>query len=200
MASRLKSISAIADADADTRDDPAFLADYDPAPTRARRDGWTAERQRTFLTVLAETGCVSEACNHAGVSSRSAYRLRQHPAAAAAFAAGWDQALRLATLRLTTVAYERAIRGTVREFWRDGERVAETRTPSDRLLIFLLTHLLPRGGEAPSRMDGFDRALAEVRAGFPDALGRLTDQEVDMVPLESRDFFGTPPGDPTESW
>ena len=76
-----------------------------------------------------------------GVSSRSAYRLRQR-AAAVDFARGWDQALRLATLRLTTIAFERAVRGTFREFWRNDELVATTRTPSDKLLTFLLGHLL----------------------------------------------------------
>ena len=179
--------------------DPAVLADYRPVPqTLARRDGWTAERQRTFLTVLAETGCISEACGQAGVSSRSAYRLRQRPDAAA-FANAWDQALRLATLRLTTIAFERAVKGTVREFWKEGERVAETRSPSDKLLMFLLTHLLPRG-EQPSRLDAFDAALAEVRSGFPAALDRLADHAVEMVPVASRDFFPTAPGDPSEDW
>lgn len=177
----------------------AALADYRPVDqTRARHDGWTAERQRTFLTVLAETGCISEACAQAGVSSRSAYRLRQR-ADAVAFANAWDQALRLATVRLTTVAFERAVKGTVRELWRGGERVAETRAPSDKLLMFLLQHLLPRGRE-PSRLDAFDATVAEVRAGFPAALERLADHEVPMVPLESRDFFTGAPGDPREDW
>ena len=31
-------------------------------PVAHRRDGWTPERQRTFLATLAETGCVSAAC------------------------------------------------------------------------------------------------------------------------------------------
>lgn len=199
MASRLKAVPHAILPDAASLQEPGFLAEYQPAQTRVRQDGWTAERQRRFLIVLAETGCVSEACRGAGVSSRSAYRLRQHPGAAA-FAAAWDQALRLATLRLTTVAYERAIRGTVREIWRDGERVAETRTPSDRLLVFLLGHLLPRSADQPSRMESFDRTLEQVRVGFPDALDRLADHPVEMEPIQSRDFFGTPPGDPGEDW
>ena len=179
--------------------EPVTLADYRPVPqSKARHDGWTAERQRIFLTVLAETGCISEACENAGVSSRSAYRLRQRNDAAA-FANAWDQALRLATLRLTTIAFERAVKDTVREFWRQGERVAETRSPSDKLLMFLLQHLLPRGAE-PSRLDAFDTALAEVRTGFPASLDRLADHEVEMVPIESRDFFSAPPGDPREDW
>ena len=182
----------------DGPDEPVHLANYRPVQLAQRRDGWTAERQRTFLTVLAETGCISHAAGAAGVSARSAYRLRQRPDAVV-FAEAWDAALRLATLRLTTVAFERAIRGTVREIWRDGERVAEMRTPSDRLLVFLLQHLLPKGN-APSRLDSFDTSIAEIRGGFPERLARLVDNEVEMVPLESRDFFGQAPGDPEEDW
>jgi hypothetical protein len=72
--------------------EPANLADSRAVPqTRVRHDGWTATRQRTFLSALAETGCISEACAHAGVSSRSVYRLRQR-ADAAHFAADCSSA------------------------------------------------------------------------------------------------------------
>ena len=93
-----------------------------PVPVRVRADGWTAERQRTFLIVLAETGSVSAACQEAGVSSRSAYRLRARPDAEG-FARTWDQALKIATVRLTTLAFERAMRGTVRGIWKEGQLV-----------------------------------------------------------------------------
>ena len=179
--------------------EPAILADYRPVPqTKARADGWTAARQRRFLTVLAETGCVSEACNWSGVSSRSAYRLRQR-ADAGAFSAAWDQALRLATVRLTTVAYERAIRGTVKEIWKGGELAGTTRMPSDKLLVSLLGHLLPRG-DAPSRLDAFDANVDAIRTGFAGTLDRLADNPVEMVAIQSRDFFPEGPGDWTEDW
>ena len=106
----------------------------------------------------------------------------------------------LATLRLTTIAFERAVKGTVREMWREGERVAETRAPSDKLLMFLLQHLLPRADSAPSRLDAFDASLAEIRGAFPAALERLADHDVAMVPIESRDFFPAAPNDPREDW
>jgi hypothetical protein len=127
--------------------EPAQLADYRPVPIVRRHDGFTADRQRTFLTVLAETGSISDAARAAGISARSAYRLRQRPDAGA-FADAWEQALRLATVRLTTLAYERAIKGTVREVWRDDQLVSATRTPSDKLLMFVLTQLLRGGARA----------------------------------------------------
>ena len=42
----------------------------------AEVSGWTAERQRKFIEHLSLTGSVGEASAVAGVSSRSAYRLR----------------------------------------------------------------------------------------------------------------------------
>ncbi len=184
---------------------PTMLADYRPVPIRARHDGWTAERQRIFLTVLAETGSISQSCRDAGVSSRSAYRLRQRPDAAA-FATAWDQALRLATLRLTTIAFERAVKGSTREIWREGELVGQVRAPSDKVLMFLLGTLLPRAGKGgagadsrpESRLDQHDRAVDAIRAGFPATLAALTDHDVAMVPIEYADFHPQRPGDQEE--
>lgn len=170
----------------------AGLEDYAPVRLAPRHDGWTAERQRTFLTVLAETGSVSQACANAGVSSRSAYRLRARPDAPQ-FAAGWDHALKLATVRLTALAFERATRGTVREMWRNGELHHSTREPSDRLLTFLLQHLLP-AGRPGERWTGCEAMTDAARASFPAALGALVDHDVELVPITSRDFFGEEPG------
>ena len=168
-----------------------------PVPVRTRHDGWTAARQRTFLMLLAETGSVSLACVEAGVSSRSAYRLRARPDATA-FAEAWDQALKLATVRLTTLAFERATRGTVREYWKEDHLVATTRTPSDRLLVFLLQHLLPTGREG-ERWSGFEAMTDAARTRFPHTLARLTDNPFEMVPIDSRDVFAAPLGDATDS-
>ena len=101
------------------------LATYSPVALAPRRDGWTAERQRTFLTALAETGSISLACTEAGISARSADRLRARPEATA-FADAWEQALKLATIRLVTIAYERRARHGARtvEEWRTGRRDA----------------------------------------------------------------------------
>lgn len=113
--------------------------DFAPAPVRHRHDGWTAERQRAFIAALAETGCVSEACAEVGITPRSAYRLREH-ASAAAFRTAWDHAQALSTVRLTALAFERAIHGRVERYYKDGELVGERRVPSDRLLMWLLAH------------------------------------------------------------
>lgn len=174
----------------------AGLQEYEPVRLAPRSDGWTAERQRDFLVTLAETGSVSEACREAGVSSRSAYRLRARPDAPQ-FAAGWDHALKLATVRLTALAFERATRGTVREMWRNGELHYSTREPSDRLLTFLLQHLLP-AGRPGERWTGCEAMTDAARTGFPATLDALVDHPVEMVAIQSRDFFGEVPGDLSE--
>lgn len=175
---------------------PGPAVDFTPVPVRVRRDGWTAERQRIFLTVLAETGSISEACINSGVSSRSAYRLRARTDAAS-FARAWDDALRLATARLTALAFERATMGTVREVWKGGELVGHTREPSERILIFLLQHLLP-AGRPGERWAGFEALAGQARAAFPATLDALSDHPCEMVPIERRDFFPDRPGAPSE--
>jgi hypothetical protein len=164
------------------------LADYTPVTLRrTRHDGWTAERQRTFLLALAETGCISVACEEAGITTRSAYRLRHHPSGAP-FAEAWDQALRFATARLMTLAYERSIRGSIREQWRDGKLVGEVRQPSDRLLALLLTHLAPWNAEPGTRWARLNRMAHDAGAAFTPMLDALEDSPVPADPLTAADF------------
>ena len=62
------------------------------APKPGGRDGWTAQRQLTFLAELARTGSVTRAARAAGMSRESAYRLRKRDPDGL-FAAAWDRAL-----------------------------------------------------------------------------------------------------------
>jgi len=63
-----------------------------PPITRHRHDGWTREKQATFILALRRTRNVTRAAAAAGMSRESAYRLRARPSAG--FAAAWDHALR----------------------------------------------------------------------------------------------------------
>lgn len=174
-------------------DDTTALAEYAPVTLqRARHDGWTADRQRSFLTALAETGCISEACRQAGITARSAYRLRAH-ADGERFAQAWDRALRHATAKLLTLAYERAVRGAIREVWRDGKLIAETRAPSDRLLTFLLGHLAPWTSKPTTRWSGLDAMAAHAASELPPLLDALEDSAVPAEPLSAVDYTGEPP-------
>ena len=193
-----------------TQADTDPLADYTPVTLqRTRHDGWTAARQRTFLAALAESGCISVACADAGITARSAYRLRHHPSGAP-FAAAWDQALRFATARLMTLAYERSIRGSVREQWRDGKLVGEVRQPSDRLLALLLTNLAPWNAEQNTRWARLNKMADDAGAAFMPMLDTLHDSPVPADPLSDIDFVAQPilrghdpqgaPFDADETW
>lgn len=182
-----------------TSDPNGPLETYTPVTLRARHDGWTAQRQRGFLRALAETGCISEAAHITGITPRSAYRLRHHPEGRA-FAAAWDQALQLAAARLMTTAYERAIKGGVRETWKDGKIVAEVREPSDRLLVWLLnrfaaTYHHPTGAHWQSVMQWSTTA----RAGFDATLDTLADSDVPADPLTPLHYQAPPIGDGRET-
>ena len=70
---------------------PAYrrVPSFTPGPVRARRDGWTPERQARFLGWLAQTGCVAKAAAKLGMARETAYRLRRR-AGADSFAHAWD--------------------------------------------------------------------------------------------------------------
>jgi hypothetical protein len=146
--------------------------------SRKRLAGWSAERQRLFLSCLAETGSVHLASAGARLSARSAYRLR---ARSAAFAAAWDTAQQLAVGRLSALAFDRAINGRTDQVWQEGALVAEKRVPSDRLLMWLLARLDPRRFAAPSELRGEDSADPQdaARQAFPALLDGLTDAPAD---------------------
>ena len=138
MATRLKVVAE--PAASDLARPPAI--EFEPAPTRKRNAGWTAERQRIFIDHLALTGLAGLAAARAGISSRSANRLR-NKAGAESFARAWDAALTLAATRLSTIVFDRAVNGRVERVYRDGELVMERRIPSDYLLTWLLSRLDP---------------------------------------------------------
>jgi hypothetical protein len=118
---------------------PEDLA-FDPVADWRRKPGWTVERQQCFIMALAETGSVTKAAETAGVTARSAYRLRMRPGAES-FRVAWSQAQKVAVDTLTAIAFDRAIIGVRRGVYSAGKRVGEEWVPSDRLLMFLLTHL-----------------------------------------------------------
>lgn len=169
----------------EARDPLAFM----PVPVATRHFGWSAERQAIFIRALAETACVSDACEAAGVTPRSAYRLRTR-AGAESFDRAWRQALVIGAHRLTTIAFERAIHGSPRSVWRKGVVIGEERVPSDRLLMYLLQHYdRARYGNLSGFLpcDVPDPA-AEAREALPGLIEALTDDTT------------RPPGDGQESF
>ena len=103
----------------------------------------------------------------------------------------------IATGRLSAIAFERAIVGTPREVWRHGKLIAEMSVPSDKMMMFLLQHLLPRtfGQRGPGN-GSVEERIATARAALPATLGMLTDID-DESPeaLVGEDYMPQPPRD-----
>ncbi len=117
--------------------------DYRWVPVRrqARYDGWTEEKQRRFIEVLADTGLVGTAAKSVGLTRESAYRLRR-AAGAEAFAAAWDAARHHAGGLIEDIAFERAIDGVAVPVLNEhGEQIASRTRYDNRLLVFLLRRL-----------------------------------------------------------
>ena len=203
---------------ADTAEEPDFgftAPHYDaseyrwvPVRRRPRHDGWTEEKQRRFIEVLADTGLVGLAAKEVGMTRASAYRLRR-AAHAGAFARAWDRARELAGALIEDIAFERAIEGVEVESYDGHGELAGTRTVyNDRLLTFLLRHLRPeiysaaarerRGGAWPERQDGptnanaasLDAALRAMEPQLPAPVEALVDHEqleADLLPAEIAD-------------
>ena len=118
-------------------------ASFEIVPGRRRKDGWTAERQQLFISMLRKHACVEKAARAAGLSRESAYRLRRRPGAES-FAAAWDQAMRRAPSRgpgNPTLWWHRAIHGTMKPIVRSGQVVATLHRPDNKAGMRLLRHL-----------------------------------------------------------
>lgn len=168
------------------------LPDYIPIALRPRHDGWTAERQRKFLLTLAESGSITEACHQAGITARSAYRLRHHPDGAQ-FAEAWDKALRAAAGRLVSLAFERAVRGSYRELWRDGRLVAQSRQPSDKLLMFLIDRHAPFNHGDGTRWARLHAMSAEAGRALGPLVETLADSDLPADRLAASDYAAAAP-------
>ncbi len=158
---------------ADDAATPAIPFDDVELPaTRNRLAGWSADRQRYFLSTLAETGSVHLAADAARLSARSAYKLRTR---SPAFAAAWDTSLQLAVGRLSALVFDRAINGRIEQVYADGSLVAERRVPNDKLLTWLLARLDPKRFALPGEQRGDTDPQAEAVQRFPALLDALSD-------------------------
>ena len=167
------------------------IPDFEPAPTRKRRAGWTAERQRKFIEHLSVCGCAGEAAALVGLSSSSFYRLCNR-AGADSFVAACNAARIMAATRGSAIAWDRALNGRVERIYKDGELVLERRIPSDYLLTWLLARLDPATFGSPAA-----KALAlatgdpreKARKALPQLIASFEDVSEEECPTEGIDFL-----------
>lgn len=141
----------------------AINAHPDLNPRTERTDGWTAERERDFLSAIAEGHRVEAACRIVGMSHQSAYAFRRR-AAGATFALGWQAASLLARNKIADVLVARALDGQVDTYTRaDGETI--TRHRYDNRLATTILARLDRHAEALAN-DGTHHAARLVAQEF----------------------------------
>ncbi len=107
------------------------------ARQRERRDGWTPQRQATFLRALASSHSVKHAARAAGMSRQSAYALRAR-LKGEPFDLAWIAALRCRFDALAEAAMERALNGVEVPHYYKGELVGTSRKFDERLTVALL--------------------------------------------------------------
>lgn len=131
------------------------LPDFAPVPlTRHRHDGWTAERQRGFIAVLAETGVVAQAARAVGMSAASAYNLRGRPHAES-FALAWDMVEDEARERAFAFVRDHVINGSTRPRFYRGKFVGTIHGVESRMALAALRacSAVPPRRRAPCKVD-----------------------------------------------
>jgi hypothetical protein len=109
----------------------------------------------------------------------------------------------MAIARLAALAFERAVHGSVERIYRNGELVEERRKPSDRLLMWLLSHHDPVAygwltKPQKAAPDPSYYPLQHARRELPGQLPRLTDVDPADCSVE---YLGTRDFDPyDEHW
>ncbi len=137
---------------------------------RARRRGWSPERQQLFIFALSRCGSVARAARSVGMSPRSAYRLLDAPGADS-FATAWDRAIEEGIERVRADALERALGGAFVPVFRRGKIVRVEHRRCDRLAIALLS--------GKDRLVDDYRRTAVARRGYREDLKALDDRRAE---------------------
>ena len=143
---------------------------------RTRSDGWSPEKMRIFLEILAVHGTVGRAAAACDMSRESAYRLRHRNGA---FRIAWDAAQRLARTLLAETVVSRALEGYTEVWVRDGV-VSEHRRFDNRLAMAVLTHLEKKAGPG-SDLDPMVDTVCDHFGAFVDEVCRGGDQAADFL-------------------
>ena len=131
------------DAGGPDTDPDVDLLFFVPVPrARRRRNGWSDERQISFIVSLSRCGSVAAAARAVGMSARSAYRLLDAPGACG-FARAWDAAYGQGYERTRVDALARSLHGVHVPVYRKGRLVRVEHRQNDRLAIAVLSGTRP---------------------------------------------------------
>ena len=147
---------------------------------RAKRD-WSKAKAEKFLSALADTCNVSEACRQSGVPMTVAYRRRKMDAA---FRAEWAEMIAIGYQRLEAVLLERAFNGTERLITkRDGSEERMREFPNQ-----LGLHLLKMHRETASEAENLmpTESVDEIRERLIAKLQRLKRRNEEQEAERSR--------------
>ncbi|MGQ0588225.1 MAG: hypothetical protein ACT4N8_01665 [Sphingosinicella sp.] len=147
----------------------AGVRDFDPVPLRYRQDGLTPQKQREYVEALADCGVAREAAARIGVSEQAVNRVRRR-ADARSFDLACEAAARFGARRIRSIAFERAIEGTVKRHYYHGELKSEEVVYDNRLLIYLLgktEHLVPELGRVHAATENWEALVESIEHGTP---------------------------------
>ena len=176
---------------------------FEPVPLRYRSDGLTPEKQRAYVEALADCGIAREAAARIGVSEQSIARARRR-ADAVSFDRACEAAHMFGARRLRSIAFERAVEGTIKNHYYRGELVGQDRVYDNRLLTYLLgkvEHLLRPTRETRAVCDNWEPYMDALEQGLsPDRKPARKDAEFTGYELKVDDdgiwwtFFPPPEG------
>ncbi len=116
---------------------PRDPLDFTPVPRRARKDGWTVERQRSFIDTLARTGSLRVAATTVNMSEAGAIYLRTQPGAES-FNAAWDAAVATGSERVRDRLVDHALNGIPEDVYYAGKVVGERRRFNHRSMMWII--------------------------------------------------------------
>jgi hypothetical protein len=143
-----------------------------PQLRKASARDWSRAKARDFLSVLADTCNVSEACRVSGVPMTVAYRHRKTDAA---FRAGWLEAIGIAYQRLELVLLDRAFNGTEKIIKRRDGSEERMREYSNQLGLTLLK--MHRDSASAAAPENEPENIDEIRERLFNKLERLRMRE-----------------------
>lgn len=139
-----------------------------PQLRKASERSWTKGKAEKFLSALADTCNVTEACRQCATSSSTVYRRRQSDAA---FRAGWIEAVGSAYQRLELALLDRALNGVEKVIVRKDGSEERFREYSDQLGLALMRMHRETAAQAIAQVS--PESLDEIRERLINKLQRL---------------------------